>query len=212
MRYIFVLFLIIFIKNNLIFAQNDVQIPDSTLKRLAKDMCECFNERNTDGTINEKAPKPNKDKLQLCFGFVILKYTSELPASAMENQSVSEELGRKVAPFLMKDCPKFLLFAIDENQEKKVEEPKNPFVVYEGTFQKVETKNYTFITIKNDAGKIDKFLWLNTFKNDILFIDNPKSMKGKKIRISTTEIDNIYDSKTKKYISFKEIKEIEEVK
>ncbi len=212
MRYIFILLFIILAQTKVVFAQNKAQIPDSTLKKIAVDMCECFNERNNDGTINQKSI-PNKEKIELCSGLVMLKYTNELPENVFSDKNISEELGRQMAPFLMRDCPKFIEYvSLQEEGERKAEEPKIAFVVYEGVFQKIKTKNYTFITIKNDAGKIEKFLWLNTFENDKLFINNPKNMRGKKIRITSSEINDMYDNKTKKYLSFKKIHQIEEVK
>ncbi|TAG04010.1 MAG: hypothetical protein EAZ44_05310 [Cytophagia bacterium] len=212
MRYT-ILFCLFFIQN-IVFSQNTVQVPDSTLELIAKDMCECFNRRNTDGTINTNTTLPKENEIEMCFGLIILKYSSILPASTTSgNTGISEELGKQVAPFLLKNCPKFVDFLmLKKENEYKEESVTEKFIFFEGVFQKIENKDYVFINIKNDAGKIDKFLWLKPFDNDSFFIENPRSMRGKKIRIKTREINEIYHHKTKKYVSYKEIVGVEEVK
>lgn len=211
MRY-FIFFLYVFFVQITLFAQNTKQVPDSTLKIIAKDACECFNQRNTDGTINQNAPIPTEEQIQICFGLVILKYTNQLPADVFgTNQNVGEELGKQLAPFLMKDCPKFVDFVLASQQKNDKEAEK--FVFFEGIFQKLETRDYILVTIKTDSGKIEKFLWLKSFKGDNLFMEKPKNMRGKKIRIKTKkENEEFYHHKSKKYVEYKEIVMIEEVK
>jgi hypothetical protein len=213
MKYFFITFLLIVSITFKINAQNEPQIPDSTLKQIAKDMCECFNKRDNNGKIIENS-QTSEESLNMCFGLVVLKYSSIMPKSDDDVTATGEKLGRLVAPYLMSDCPKFIQYIMLKNTDKeeiKVEE-KSKYIIYEGILQKIETKNYTFLVVTNDAKELNKFIWLGKFENDTQIIDNFRSWRGKRVKIEVENTTPLYNPKTKKYEVFKEIKSIQEVK
>ncbi len=81
-----------------------------------------------------------------------------------------------------------------------------PRLLVKGKVEKLETKNYTFLVIKNENGKEERFIWLRNFGYDIAedLARNFKKYKGKSITVEYGETE-VFDTKSKKFVNYREI-------
>lgn len=85
-------------------------------------------------------------------------------------------------------------------------EDEIPRLLIKGKIEKMETKNYTFLLIKSEEGREERFIWLRNFGYDVAedLARNFKKYKGKSVVIEYGETE-VFDAKSKKFVNYREI-------
>ena len=181
----------------------------SAVDKVTKSTCDCF--------TKQKDNIKNEADAEKILGVCLLKAASDkLPALQKElklktwNEAAGNKLGQAVGLKLATECPVFLEKMMGVKTEK--EAPKTQLASTEksnfiGEVVKIETDGYTYIHIKNEAGRITKFLWLEYFKGSDDYKQKPELLIGKKVEIQWQQVE-IYNAKLNDYSNEKEVMEL----
>lgn len=125
----------------------------------------------------------------------------------LKNSKSMEKFGEKVGTQMAFICPEVFLLLKDDNTSKKNEDAPVDKNTVSGEIEAFESEELKYVLIKENDGRINKFLWLRSFEGDADLIKKGNDAVGKKVKIEYTEIE-IYSPKLGEYINRKEIKKI----
>ena len=116
------------------------------------------------------------------------------------------DFGEKVGLNMINFCPKALMLLADNDLEDNVNSKEVMFSIV-GELKSISGDEISVVSLKDENGKTQKFLWLNNFEgSDRLIIS--KNIKNLKVKVSYTTIE-LYSPKLKEYIVRKQISKIE---
>ncbi len=182
------------------FSTSFGQISDDEITQLADVSCECVNKNDLEGKSSED--------IQTILGLCILeglgKYPTIFEKVNIEDERSMENMGERIGVAMLNRCPDIMLqLAAGEIEEGVQEEQDDLFLT--GTIQGIEGEQFTFVTLKTDAGRTVKLLWLGYFDgaDQLAEISNKPDIKPK-VTISYTTIE-CYSHRQKEYIARKMI-------
>ncbi len=202
----------------LIFALsiNLVGAQESTLDKVAKEVCAYFNDNTDELKGLSKADLTAKlgvQMIQRC-----LKYKEELKQDGFEfdiskGREEGKKIGAKIGVSMIKFCPDVLMSLagkkLDEEIEDKKEQKNDDYTTVKGKIKKFTGKEIFMLELKDEGGKTQKFVWLSNFEgSDILLELGYDKAKGKTIQLHYDNIE-IFSPKFREYIIRKRIKKIE---
>lgn len=194
------LILFIFLLPFQIFSQ------ESILDKIALETCEYL---ENDGLKNIDSNKKT-EKLGLFIISLYNQYQDELLKEGFEinftnDSDTGRAFGEKVGVHMVKFCPDALIsLAKDfDNEEVKIDS-------YNITGKLIDVKGdeFSIVSIKDEDGKVQKFLWLQNFKGSDELIDKlNKTSKSPSVQITYKNLE-CYSPQLKEYIIRKEILEM----
>jgi hypothetical protein len=121
-----------------------------------------------------------------------------------------QKIGRKIGFKLAMTCPLFvdLIKDFDSDDMKTGSGTGKSAAVVSGTVINVELTDHAYITVKDDAGKIFKLVWVQYFEGSDAYKANPLLLKQKKVAI-TWESAEIYNVKQRDFLNVKAITKLE---
>ncbi|MEO7311279.1 MAG: hypothetical protein ABIX01_12830 [Chitinophagaceae bacterium] len=180
------------------------------LDKVTKATCDCVAKQKDNIKNETDAQKILSVCMMQSAGDKLPALQKELKLKSLNTPAEAQKLGQAVALKLSSECPAFLDIMmrlqgnIQADNSKITSTEKSNFM---GEIVAVETEGYTYIHIKNEAGRITKFLWLEYFKGSDAYKQNPKLLLGKKVEIQWQQIE-IYNAKLNDYMDAKEIREL----
>ncbi|MFK8061165.1 MAG: hypothetical protein AB8B78_13885 [Polaribacter sp.] len=117
------------------------------------------------------------------------------------------EFGEKVGMNMVQFCPEALmLLAGDDDDEDETELEEIEFSV-SGQLKSINGDDLSVISLKDDTGKTQKFIWLNNFEGSDRLINSEKT-RDLEVTIFYKSVE-IYSPKLKEYIVRKQVTKIE---
>ena len=198
-------------KASLFILSSIALFPFATSQTSAKDKlvaqaCDCITKLNID-SVEDPSTTIHK-----CIQEGLLPNLSDLQKE--ENLDLSDisqmrEFGIGIGKILVANCPKFMDLSVKlAEQQKPLNGTSTQIKITTGSFLRIEKGDIAKIIIKDDQGNENTFVWLTNFKNSEQFMGAATVEKGKKLKISWTEIE-IYIPKAEGYYILKQITEIE---
>jgi len=183
--------------------------PTPALDKVTKLTCECF--------TKQKDKIKNQADAEKVIGICLFQSGQDKIAALQKelriktlNEAGGRKIGEAVGIKLATNCPEFvskMIAATSITTEDKTKLTATEKSNYIGEIVQVETNGYTFIHIKNEAGRVSKFLWLEYFKGSDAYKQNPQTLVGKNVEIQWQLIE-IYDGKLNDYMQVKEIRDL----
>lgn len=159
------------------------------------------------------------EELQVELGFamipVVTKYQDELQTVLgvnLEDQQGLENMGRQIGMQLAKDCPAFLkIFANNPGVVKEINSRPGKETTggsVSGTLLKIVPGDFSYIQVKDAAGKIEKIWWMEYFEGSDKLTTNAQKYLNKPVKVNYTEKE-VYNSILKEYVKVKIITGVE---
>jgi hypothetical protein len=188
-----------------------VSVDDTSLHKAAVAVCDCLTKSN----LNDKA---TEEQLQQAFLTCMLSSAPDLitqiVASGEDYEKAGQEIGTKLSMEMLKTgCPAFTKIATSmalENGNGLTVETVKPAVLQseEGIVTKVEEKDFTYITIKSEAGRELTFIYYSYVPgSDDWIKDAANKLKNKKVTVSYINSE-VYQPKFKEFMSIRELKSL----
>ncbi len=194
-------------------ASSEYITAQTITQKVTKEVCDCLNQTNIEG----KDASTITDAFQSCFMKGAMPSFMELVKEmgiegdfSKESTKMGREMGQKLAIVLIKDCPVAMTWFAKMSNKGQVAEENKPEIItfdgkFSGTFKGIKNNNYTFLNFKDASGDEVNLIWLQKFEGDELLLNDKEStLKAKNLQAKWRTIE-LYDYKTKKYQSFKEI-------
>lgn len=193
-----------FIVTNFALAQNSKK--KDLVKKLTETTCNC---------TTKKKIEPNKLKvaLGLCLLEVInVNKTEVLKIYNKKNidTELIEKVGEDIGAEMLDICPetmeillndKELINEIAEDNNFDVSSEEEQNLNISGSFTKTKIDGYLYVEVKENSGRINQFVILQSFENVFLIID--KVLKPNDlVRVTYYEAE-LYDPKLNKFITLK---------
>ncbi|MES2776170.1 MAG: hypothetical protein V4722_18475 [Bacteroidota bacterium] len=182
------------------------------LDKVSKATCDCMTKQKDKIKTQADAERIISVCMMQTAGDNLTALQKELKIKTMD-MAGGKKLGQAVGIKLASDCPVFMekMMQIQgggvetptDNSKLTATEKSN----FMGEIVQVETDGYLYVHIKNEAGRITKFLWLEYFKGSDPYKANPQLLVGKKVEIQWQQIE-IYNAKLNDYVDAKEIREL----
>ena len=196
----YLLILILFFGSINIYSQDKTAID-----KIGKETCKYFkkNKKELDNlSRNERVAKLGIKMLSLYD-----KYKEDLKAEGIEvdisDDSSTEAFGQKVGVSMANHCLDLLLLLSEDFSD---EEDEINFNVV-GKLKSISGDELSYVSLKDENGKTQKFVWLNNFEGSDKLI-NTKKFKNLKVKLSYINVA-LYSPKLKEYIVRKQISKIE---
>lgn len=176
---------------------------DELVSKLADDACEC--------SSKEKITKENFEMvLGLCILQGVSKYKSDVAfyygENIIGNDKAIETLGEEIGIKLATNCPAFVNAILDTGVEKYMDGHSAEDEIVKGKFKKVTSDQFLTMELAEDSGKKHELIVLHDFDNAFLVTDNVLKTNAE-ITVSYYLLE-IYDTKTKKFVTYKVISDI----
>lgn len=197
-----ILFIVSVLLVQLSFSQT--MTKDELVSKLADDACEC--------SSKEKITKENFEMvLGLCMLQGVTKYKSDVAFyygdNIIGNDKAIETLGEDMGMKLTTNCPAFVNAMLDTGiAEKYASEDSSEDEVVTGKFKKIVSGQFLTIELAESSGKKHELIVLHDFDNAFLVTDNVLKANAE-ITVSYYLLE-IYDTKTKKFVTYKVISDI----
>lgn len=184
-----------------------LKAQETALDKISKETCEYLKTLD----LNSLPPTERNAKLGVKIFQLYSKYEKELNEEGVKfdlskGSSEGRDFGKKVGMNMVKFCPETLV-ALANDETKKLEKLEEQEFYIQGTIEKLEGNEFSFLVIRDEEGKKHKFLWLNNFKGSSELISSEK-IKRRKVLVSYTNFE-CYSPKLREYISRKKITELE---
>ncbi|WGD34473.1 hypothetical protein [Olleya sp. YS] len=184
------------------------QSKEEVVDKIAQETCQCIDAKGIDMTME------NKTKIEMEFGLCLIESYNKnkkeadkyFEVSLLDESSV-EGIAELVGMQMVSYCPNVFSVFIEEELEND-----NTYSVEEvsGKFVSMTTNEFNTIVIKDsDSNREIKLIWLTYFDGSDL-LDNPKKLKGKKVKVEYEELE-LYDPKIEEYRNFKVISRLQEM-
>ena len=120
-----------------------------------------------------------------------------------------EKLGENVGLQMAFICPEVFLLLTEEegSTTKKASKTEVASKTKSGIIEGFDGKEVKYLLVKDDNGRINKFLWLRSFSGDADLIKMGRDALGEKVKVTYEEIE-IYNPELGEYIKRKEIRSI----
>jgi hypothetical protein len=203
MKWFFLVFLASFFSVNL--AAQDY------LEEIAKNSCSCCTEISDTisfqmqtiqfGLCMIDAAMPYKKKFKRDFGLDLDKLDES-----------SEQIGSIIAIQMMEICPDFLLDFYDKYYEEEAPpaetEVDYTYYAVSGTVIGIEKDFFVTFSLKDDAGKINKYYWFSYLESGFNLIEEYNNLIGDTVTIQYDFIE-LFDPRINEYRQFRVIKSID---
>lgn len=188
-------FLSIFlIASSISFGQS---ITDAEIQKLAVVACECVDA--------DDMKESSKDNLEMVLGLCIMeglgKYPEIFEKINIEDNGAMEKLGERIGVAMLSNCPDVMMAMAMSDIEEDTAESDD---ILQGTIQRIEGDQFTFIVIKTEAGRMEKLLWLSYFEGADELSEMGEKALNKKASFSYVQIE-CYSNSHKEYINRKMI-------
>ena len=108
---------------------------------------------------------------------------------------------------MVKFCPEALMMLADKDDDEDVVKPKEIEFSVPGKLKTISGEELSIVSLKDENGKTQKFVWLNNFEGSDRLI-NSKKIKNLKVNLSYKNVE-LFSPKLKEYIVRKQITKIE---
>ena len=190
---------------------------DTSLNKTAVAVCDCLTKAN----ISDKStPEEMQKAFMNCIFTSAPDFITKIMSSGQDYQKAGEELGTQLAMQMMKNnCPAFTKLAAgmammgsdssDADNSNLLNAPSTQVEVVQssnGIVTKIEEKDFTYLTIKTTAGRVQTYIYYNYVPgSDDWIKDATVKLKNKNVSISYIESE-VYQPKYKQFMKVKEIK------
>ena len=175
------------------------------IDQMASDACDCMNEKD----LSDKSAEEIQMELSLCLMQKISSYQKQLQEQLKVNisdQKDMQDLGQKIGLKMVTICPETMMKMAQVQSATAPSAPEEAETYQlEGTVTGIEGDEFTFLVLKDESGRTQKFLWLRYFDGSDAFAGNPGSAVGKKVRLIYAPIE-CYSPKLNEYLQRNEIK------
>ncbi|MGB5006880.1 MAG: hypothetical protein WBO39_08050 [Ferruginibacter sp.] len=183
---------------------------DSLLKVIVKETCTDITGKDFSGKSMEEIEM----ELGLAMMPIMVKYQEELQTAfgtGIEDQAGMEKMGMEVGLQLAKDCPAFLKMFAGNPAVIKERAGKNAAAelkTVNGKLLAIVHGDFSYLQVKDAAGKIEKLWWMEYFEGSGRLITNAGEMLNKDVKVKYSEKE-IYNATLKEYIKIKVIAGLE---
>ncbi len=177
------------------FAQT---ISDAEIQQLAVVACECVDTDNIQDT--------SMDDIEVILGLCIMEGLGKYPAIfekiSIEDEGAMEQLGERIGIAMLSSCPEVMMSIATADMDQDAKEEQD--AVLQGTIQNIEGDKFTFVTIKTEAGRTEKLLWLSYFDGADELVQMGEKALNQKVSFTYIQIE-CYSNVHKEYINRKMI-------
>ena len=195
------LILIIFFGSFNVYSQGK-----TTIDIIGKETCKYFQKNKKE--LNNLSRNERVAKLGIKMLSLYDKYKEDLKAEGIEvdisDDSSTEAFGQKVGISMANHCMDLLLLLSEDFTDEEEDEVSFNVV---GKLKSISGDELSFVSLKDENGKTQKFVWLNNFEGSDKLI-NSKKIKNLKVKLSYINVE-LYSPKLKEYIVRKQISKIE---
>ena len=196
----YLLILILFFGSINIYSQDKTAVD-----KIGKETCKYFKKNKEE--LNNLSKNERVAKLGIKMLSLYDKYKDDLKAEGIEvdisDDSSTEAFGQKVGVSMANHCLDLLLLLSEDFSD---EEDEINFNVV-GKLKSISGDELSYVSLKDENGKTQKFVWLNNFEGSDKLI-NTKKFKNLKVKLSYINVA-LYSPKLKEYIVRKQISKIE---
>ena len=188
------------------FGLINVYSQDKTaVDKIGKETCKYFKKNKEE--LNNLSKNERVAKLGIKMLSLYDKYKDDLKAEGIEvdisDDSSTEAFGQKVGVSMANHCLDLLLLLSEDFPD---EEDEVNFKVV-GKLKSISGDELSYVSLKDENGKTQKFVWLNNFEGSDKLI-NSKKIKNLKVKLSYINVE-LYSPKLKEYIVRKQVSKIE---
>jgi len=169
---------------------------------MSKEFCDEF--AKSSGTIK-------KENMEMELGLLILplltKYSDEIKKVwhlDASNKDDLEKIGYKIGQNAALDCPSFRNF-LKNNMDVFVNEGEKKVQnegLVSGTLLKIEGQTFSYLLVRNKAGKTEKIYWMDFFEGADKLSSGEKQYLNKMVQVAYKEQD-VWDPVNKEYKKIK---------
>jgi hypothetical protein len=179
------------------YAQKD----SALIKRITKDFCAAF---------TKKDPKDLKDgNMEVEMGLIIIdiigKYSDDIKKEwklSMDSEEDMEKIGEKIGLDAALNCPAFRTYMMNNLDSFSDDDEISGQKTAIGIFTSLQTGQFSYVTIRSNSGKEEKYWWFGHFTGADELIEDPSKFKSKSIEVRYKEME-LYDSALKEYRKIK---------
>lgn len=184
-----------------------VTFSQDYMDKIAAESCKCIED------MGEDAPEEGYvEQLGLCMITASQPYQKELKKDYdIDFEQIDKEgerLGRIIGLKMVGVCPKALIDVSKKVKDKKAGQAGAPVESYSGKIVKVESDVFLVVHVKDEAGKVNKFFWLEFVESNVEISEMSAKLVGKSVDLTFTSRE-LYDPKTKEYRKFSIVKKFE---
>ncbi len=183
---------------------------ESALDSVSKKTCEYLNSKK----FKELPKKEKTTSLGLFMLKMYDKHKNSLNKEGIKlevakGREGGRELGQKIGINMVKFCPEALIMLAEEDENETEGNLEADEIVFSvsGKLKSISGDEISIISLKDENGKTQKFIWLNNFEGSDRLITSNK-IKNLKVKVSYKNLE-IYSPKLKEYIVRKQITKIE---
>jgi hypothetical protein len=178
------------------------------MDKIAQKSCECL----------DKVPDTLKtDEFNLKLGICMIEAATPYKKQLKKDQGINldnidtegEKLGRLIGIKMASTCPNILLKLTQKPSDK--EEAAAEEKTAEGLITKLENDFFVVLSLKDEAGKINRFYWLTFVESGMELTSKYKSVVGESV-IITYKVQDFFDPKIEEYRAFNIISKLEVVR
>jgi hypothetical protein len=191
-----------------IFSQGQMT-KDSLLRKMADEVCVELQGLDLKGKSREKIEM----ELGMAMMPVVFNYEKEIDKTfgiKLKGEKDGQAIGKLLGVQLVKSCPTFLNFflenpevtkeIVNENDESMDEELG--ILSKKGTLEKIVKGEFTYLQVKSQDGKTEKFWWLEHFEGADGLLKSPNDFLNKTYVFKYTEKE-VYNAVLNDYIKVK---------
>ncbi|MEQ8707241.1 MAG: hypothetical protein RIC19_25135 [Phaeodactylibacter sp.] len=181
-------------------------LDDILLDVLADDACYCISKKDIDNM--------SVDDLQMQLSICLMEAVGDNQAAFEKqygelnpsDQSAMTKLGEQIGMKMAFKCPNVIMKLAGQQppQSMNAAPTAKSAGAVSGTFEGVSGDDIATITIKEANGRSQKLLWMGYFKGSDQLIENPGSLKGKKVMVEYETIE-VYSPQAKEYFDRKKV-------
>lgn len=198
-----------------IFSLNVVaQEKEDILDKVAKEVCEYLSSDEVKDVKGDQLAMKMGVKIFALYGEYKKEFNEAGITIDVSNPAESgEKLGEQIGMTMIKFCPDTLIALagdeelMDNANVKKQDNPKDEFRSVNGKIKSIKGDEILTVSLKDDSGKTQKFIWLSNFKGSDRLMD-AKAVKNAKVTIYYKNIE-MYSPQLKDYVLRKQITQIE---
>jgi hypothetical protein len=188
----------------LLFLCPAISFSQDYMTTIAEKSCQCLDKIQSSENKNEFTMQ-----LGLCMLEAATPYQKEIERDHNINfeniDKEGEKLGRIIGMKMATVCPNTLV----KISQQADDEDKNKEVTSEGTVMKIDSDLFVVFSIKDDAGKVNKYYWLSFVESETDLINSYLSLVKKKVSFGYTT-QEFFDPRIKEYRQVFVLTEIQE--
>jgi len=176
-------------------------------EQMANEVCACLQEKKL-------SEIKDKEEATLIAGLCIIGVYEKHQEEANKEFGITsfdeeggEKFGTELGLAMARICPEQIVKLGMMDQESE-ENSKPQTTVFSGSVTTVDVSDFVSLQLKGADGKTTKCYWLEYFSGSDDFVQDPKRLKGKKVRIETSEVE-VYLPSAKGYYKINQIVSLE---